>query len=300
MNIDVTQENINFFQCFSSKSKLHIIELLSKQARNIGDLATILGVSSAIITRHINEMERVGIVRSNLEPGIRGQQKLCSLAINEANLNFMTTQDNGHQPTVLSIPIGQFSNFYIEPTCGLASTQQYIGMVDDPRYFNNPDATKAGIIWFQSGYVEYTLPSYLFDHANTIKSLTISLEICSEYPRYKNDHPSDILFSLNSCPLGYWTSPGSFGGKKGLYTPAWFTCGTEYGLLKRLMVNHEGTFIDGKLISPVTIDTLKLSNKTNQILRISSPKEVEHPGGVTLFGKGFGNHDQDIIVTVSY
>jgi len=245
-------------------------------------------------------MENAGIVRSSLESGKRGQQKICSLAVNEVVLNFAKVQDEALKSTVLSIPIGQFSGFSVEPTCGLASTEQYIGMVDDPRYFSNPDASKAGIIWYQSGYVEYTLPSYLFEHVDRIKSVNISLEICSEYPRYKNDHPSDIVFSLNSQPLGFWTSPGSFGGKKGIYTPAWFTCGTEYGLLKRLMINNEGTFIDGKRISDVTLQALNLSNRTNQVLRIESPKDVEHPGGVTLFGRGFGNHDQDIVVTVVY
>jgi len=300
MRINVSQDNIDFFHCFSSKNKLHIIELLREKPRNIGELANIINVSSTIITRHINEMEKSGIVKSTLESGKRGKQKICSLNIKEVILNFGETQENVRHSTVLNIPVGQFSSFYIEPTCGLASTEKYIGMVDDPRYFNDPEATKAGMIWFGSGYIEYTLPSYLFDHANQIESITISLEICSEYPRYKNDHPSDIVFSLNSCKLGYWTSPGSFGGKKGLYTPEWFTCGTEYGLLKTLMVNHKGTFIDGMQISSVTLSDLNISNQTNQILRIESPKDVKHPGGITLFGKGFGNHNQDIIVTVNY
>lgn len=300
MNIDVTPDKIDFFQCFSSKNKLLILQLLSQQARNIGDLAKILGVSSTIVTRHIHDMESAGIVKSTLESGKRGQQKICSLAVDEAVLNFGSPKINTQQSTVMTLPVGQFSNFHIEPTCGLASTEKYIGMVDDPRYFSDPEASKAGIVWFESGYIEYTLPSYLFDYSDKIKSLTIALELCSEYPHFKNDHLSDIHFSLNSKALGYWTSPGSFGGKKGIHTPQWFTCGTEYGLLKRLMINREGTFIDGKQISSITLESLNLNNNKDQVLRIASPENAEHPGGVTIFGKGFGNHNQDIQVTVIY
>ncbi len=299
MNIDVTMENLDFFQCFSSKSKIKIIELLGIGPQNIGDLAKNLDVSSTIVTRHISEMENAGIVISEMISGKRGQQKVCSLAVNKVVLNFIQ-QEKELKTTSMNIPIGQFSSFQVEPTCGLASTEKYIGIVDDPRYFESPEAITAGILWFKSGYIEYTIPSYIFDHAERIKSLVISFEICSEYPHYNNEFPSDILFTMNSTELGYWTSPGSFGGKKGLYTPEWFTCGTEFGLLKRLMINREGTFIDGERISDINISELGLGNNKNQVLRISSPKDVAHPGGVTIFGKGFGNHAQDISITVNY
>lgn len=300
MKIDVHSRNIDFFKCFSSETKLGILELLSQAPRNISDLAQALQVSTTMITRNISSLEKAGIVTSELEPGKRGQQKICSLAHKEISLNFDTTEVTANQTTTLNIPLGQYSNYQVEPTCGLASKEKYIGMVDDPRYFSNPEKNNASILWFQAGFIEYTLPSYLFDKASDISSLTIALEIGSEFPGFNNEYPSDIMFHLNNQALGTWTSPGNFGDKKGFYTPEWFTCGTEYGLLKNIMINHKGAYIDGHRISDITLDDLALGSTNNQVLRISSPKNVAHPGGVTLFGKGFGNYDQDIIVKVSH
>jgi predicted transcriptional regulator len=62
------------------------------------------------------------------------------------------------------------------------------------------------------------------------------------------------------------------------------------------MINSAGTFIDGNTkISDITIADLNLHYQSRIDLRIASPEDAQNPGGVTLFGKGFGNYDQDII-----
>ena len=299
MNINVTTENLSFFQCFSSEKKIRVLEYLADSPRNIGELADLLQVSSTIVTRHINDMEKAGLVTASQVPGKRGQQKLCSLTHDKISLTFAQEKASPNQRS-LSIPVGQFSAHKVEPTCGMASISSYIGIIDDPRYFSSPARDKAEILWFQSGYVTYTLPGYLFDYPQTITELRISLEICSEYPGYKNDFPSDIHFYMNDHFLGYWTSPGNFGDKKGMCTPSWFTCGTEYGLLKNIIINQTGTYIDGMKLSDVTLKQLGLDSQTNQSFRIASPHNTDHPGGVTIFGKAFGNYDQDIKVSVIY
>lgn len=299
MNIQVTRDNLHFFQCFSSEKKIRIIELLSNRPLSIGELAGALGVSSTIITRHINDMEAAGIVISEMVPGKRGQQKKCSLALKQATLNFMKDKEPAADRTTLSIPVGQFTSHKVMPTCGMASKKSYIGMIDDPRYFSSPARDKAQILWFQSGHITYTLPGYLFERPDTITELCISLELCSEYPGFNNNFPSDIYFYLNDLSLGFWTSPGNFGDRKGAVTPAWFTCGTEYGLLKHIIVNTSGTYIDGTRVSDITLEDLHLHSQVNQNLRITSPQSAEHPGGVTIFGKAFGNYDQDIKVTIT-
>ena len=72
------------------------------------------------------------------------------------------------------------------------------------------------------------------------------------------DWPSDIHFSINDVPLGYWTSPG-FRLKRGIYTPQWWYTGlNQYGLLKPLTVNAQGAFIDGQRIGEATLDRLNI------------------------------------------
>src|SRR5690606_1909033 len=106
-----------------------------------------------------------------------------------------------------------------------------IGMIDDPRYFSDPDHIHAKHLWFASGYVEYRIPNYTVT-TQTITGVTISLEICSEAPGFNENWPSDITFSLNDVALGTWTCPGDFGKKRGAYTPDWWVNMTQYGLLK--------------------------------------------------------------------
>ncbi len=158
----------------------------------------------------------------------------------------------------------------------------------------------ANLLWFGQGFVEYTIPSYIFSQNSTMESIIISLELCSEFPDYKLDYPSDIYFYLGDVSLGFWTSPGDFGGKKGIYTPSWWTGGTEYGLLKTICINQTGTFVDGNKMSDVTLDSLYINPKHNLTLRIAVPDDAANIGGITLFGKGFGNYDQDINVQVNY
>lgn len=300
MNIKVTTENLGFFQCFSSEKKLRIIELLNDGPKNIGELANLLGVSSTIVTRHIRALEEAGVVQFNLSPGKRGLQKICSLAVKEVLLSFNSREESRNNQHTIELNIGDYAAYDVEPTCGLASEDNYIGLIDDARYFSNPKRRMSKLIWFQSGYIEYHIPSYEFDRNKNMKSINFSLELGSEYPGYKDEYPSDIYFHINDVLMGFWTSPGNFGSKKGLYTPEWFTCGTQFGLLKNLTIKTDGTYIDGNKISEVNINDIGINNKDNLSFKISSPKTANHPGGVTIFGKGFGNYDQEIIITLTY
>ena len=97
--------------------------------------------------------------------------------------------------------------------------------------------------------------------------------------------------------VGTWTSPGDYGDKRGVYTPSWWKLkGSQYGKLKTWRIGTSGTFIDGVRISDVTIDDLDLANITRSVCVSASIPMPRHPGGVNIFGRGFGNYDQDIVM----
>lgn len=299
MQVNVTTDNLKFFQCFSSQTRLKIIELIQKEPKNIGELATTLDLSSTIIARHVSMLESAGVVNCENVPGKRGLQRKCSLNLSTVTLDFLKPQNRNQRIESISIPIGHYSNYEVWPTCGLSSTKGLIGMLDDQRYFSNPEKINAGIIWLGSGWLEYTIPSYIFSYGK-VHSLEISMEISSEYPGYKDIYPSDILFVLNNIELGYYTAPGNYGSVKGKYTPKWFNFGSEYGLLKTLRITTKGTYLDGDLLSTITLKDLAIDYQKDMTLRIASPSNVEHPGGLTIFGQGFGNYDQNLEVRVLY
>ncbi|WP_139992024.1 ArsR/SmtB family transcription factor [Paenibacillus paridis] len=299
MNIEVNSRNLKFLECFASETRIKMIELLNHKPMNIKDLAEALGISSAIVTKHIQKLEEAAIVTTESVPSTRGRQKICHLTLDSATLQFRVKEKPDQNRYAVSIPIGQYSNYEVKPTCGLASSTKIIGMVDDPRYFSDPEHVKASHLWFGSGFIEYRIPNYLVGK-QTVRSLSISLEICSEAPHYNENWPSDLSFYINDRCLGTWTCPGDFGAVRGVYTPEWWDLGTQHGLLKQITVDSEGAFIDGIRMSDTAVNDLNLSIGEDIRFRISAPETAAHSGGLSMFGKQFGNYDQDIQVYVAY
>jgi len=289
----VSQSNAAFFQALGSATRLRIVELLSLRPTNITDLARALGISPAITTRHVQQLERAGIVRSQSVAGGRGTQKLCSLAMRHLSLAF-GVEAPAHEGYTCSIPVGQYAAYAVRPTCGLASPSGIIGAVDDPRYFADPQHVHASLVWWGSGWLEYRIPNYLLARQRAVE-LRVSLEICSEAPGWNERWPSDIGFSVNGTDLGTWTSPGDFGAERGLLNPAWWPAhNTQHGLLKTVSVTRAGSFVDGIRMSAVAIEALGIRYGGGILFRVSCPEGAAHRGGVSLFGRNFGNYGMDI------
>ena len=54
--------------------------------------------------------------------------------------------------------------------------------------------------------------------------------------------------------------------------------------------------MDGVKLSSVSLDELELERHHSVRLRIGIDEGATHPGGVNVFGRGFGNYDQDIVM----
>ena len=63
------------------------------------------------------------------------------------------------------------------------------------------------------------------------------------------------------------------------------------------MINKKGTFIDGLQISDVTIRDFNLDYRSSMKLRMAVNDNAEHVGGLTIFGKSFGNYGQSALIT---
>ena len=70
--------------------------------------------------------------------------------------------------------------------------------------------------------------------------------------------------------------------------------------MKMLVINHKGTFIDGLQISDKTINEFHLNSNSTIKLRLAVDDDSENVGGLTIYGKGFGNYGQDIKVSIHY
>ncbi len=300
LHIKSLDEGLELFKALGSDVRIEIIKILiNESGMNMNELASRLKITNGALTSHIRKLEECGIVTVSAETSGHGNQKVCSVNLDKILIDI---QEEIREENVYTadIKVGHFTNFDVLPTCGLASSQKLIGEVDDARYFSHPERYEADILWFTKGYVEYAIPNFI-PFNQKIDEICITAELSSEAPGVNNYWPSDIYFSLNDTFIGYWTSPGDFGDVKGIFTPDWwFPNWNQYGMLKMLIINHKGTFIDGKKISDVTIDKMELTSKSTLKFKLEVPDDAEHVGGLTIFGKGFGNYNQDINVKIAY
>ena len=197
----------------------------------------------------------------------------------------------------VEMPLGLYTSCEVSAPCGLCSADGIIGLLDVPATFLDPERMKTGLMWFTRGYVEYQFPNNARLAQHRITSLEVSLELSSEVPGTSADWPSDITLTINGKDVGTWMSPGDFGDKRGVYTPDWWKLkGSQYGKLKSFRVNGTGTFVDGVKISPVSLKDLDLDSHHSVRVRIGVRDGAEHPGGINIFGRGFGNYAQDIVL----
>jgi predicted transcriptional regulator len=299
MKIDASEKWLAVYEALASEVRLRIIQLLSEKAMNIKELAAALHLSSAILSMHVKKLEKSGIIETAMGRSNGGTQKLCKLVVEKLEITFPAAVKAMRKNHEIAIPVGHYTDFEVQPTCGLATLEHLIGYYDDPRYFLDPERVNARVLWFGEGFVEYKIPNHLLN-SETPKELEITLELGSEAEGSNENWPSDISFCLNGRTLGQWTSPGDYGNRRGKYTPQWWELGVnQFGLLKMIRINEQGTYIDGQLMSNQTIQDFNIETK-QWTFRMSVLPEAVHKGGLTLYGKGFGNYDQDILFRLYY
>lgn len=300
IHITSLDDGLETFKALGSDTRIQILNILLKNEQmSMNQLATELNISNGALTGHIKKLEECGLINISNESAGHGNQKMCSVTQDRIIVDIKKPIDYKNVFET-EIKVGQFSRHQVWPTCGIATSESVIGEFDDIRYFNHPDRFTANILWFTKGYVEYTIPN-LIPSNQRITQLSISAELSSEAPGIDNNWPSDISFYINDTKIGMWTSPGDFGDVHGMFTPQWWPQNwNQYGLLKLLVINDYGTYIDGLKISDVSTLSLHLDYNSDIRLRLAVENDSEHVGGITLYGKSFGNYDQDIRVAINY
>lgn len=300
LHITSLDDGLDIFKALGSDVRIDIIKLLlENKEMNMNEIAAHLKITNGALTSHIKKLESCGIITVTSDSAGHGNQKICSTHLDKILIDLDTSADTQNVYNA-SLQIGHYCNYSVYPTCGLATASHLIGEVDDPRYFAHPDRYNADILWFSKGFVEYEIPNFI-PNSQKITQILLSAELSSEAPGINNVWPSDISFYLNDVNIGNWTSPGDFGDVHGIFTPDWwYPNWNQYGLLKLIVINKHGTFIDGLKISNATISDFNLDYRSSMKFRMAVNDDAEHIGGLTIFGKSFGNYGQDINVSISY
>ena len=295
-----SEKSLALLKALSSETRLAILEYLRDRPVNVNEIAVALQIAPSSATTHIQILEKAELIRTEIIPATHGLQKLCARTYDSIHIRLEDNDVNEHTSFSVHMPIGQFYDFDVHPTCGLATETGLIGLLDTPATFYEPTHVFAQLLWFRYGFISYRFPNHLPSGAQPTR-LDLSAEMCSEAPLHHLDWPSDITMWVNSVEIGTWTSPADFGGERGLLTPQWWeTKDSQYGLLKRWSVAQDGSYVDGKMISPVRIQDLRLDEKPFIEVRIGVKLDAQNVGGMNIFGEKFGNYPQPIVLKVDF
>jgi len=286
----------------ASELRIRILELVHAGPRNVNDISRALNLPQSTIATNIMILEKAGLIRTETSKGRKGTQKMCFPVFREIVIRFQDgRQVDADDSIQVEMPVGLYTQFHVSAPCGLCTKESIIGYLDVPDSFLDPARMKAGLIWFEKGYLEYKFPNNSLYKDKPLKGIEISAELSSEVPGTNKEWLSDITLWANQVEVGTWTSPGDYGDRRGKYTPEWWKLeGSQYGLLKHWRITPAGTYVDGVRISEVTLDDIDISSHRSITIGMGIKETADHVGGMNIFGRGFGNYDQDIILRLTF
>lgn len=293
------ESDFTILKSAASEVRVQVLKLLHKAGGlNVNEIAERLGQPQSSVSSHVQSLETAGLIRTETIKARKGSQKICYAVYDELVISFhQGAEQTANDVIDVAMPLGLYTHSDVMGPCGICSPEGIIGLLDVPTTFLEPDRMKASLLWFTSGFVEYQFPNNALLRNLPLDRIEFAMEVSSEVPGTHTDWPSDISISINGIEIGDWTSPGDFGDKRGVYTPQWWKmAGSQYGLLKTWQVNGTGSYVDGVQISGVTLADLGVESHRSVRLRIGVKPDARNPGGINIFGRGFGNYDQDLIM----
>ena len=292
-------ENRDAINALAAPVRLAILQLLRQTGpMNVNMISAALKLPQSTIATNIKVLEAARLIHTEAAKARKGQQKICSVPFDGMLIRLDGAAPKQRDDLVeVAMPIGLYTGCEVSAPCGLCSTEGIIGLLDVPDFFLDPGRMRASLAWFGRGFVEYKFPNNARLLEKSVEALEFSMEMSSEVPGTNVNWPSDISIWVNGVKVGTWTSPGDFGDKRGTYTPRWWKlAGSQYGRLVTWRISERGSFVDKAQVSKVDIGRLELGKHHSIRLRIGIDDGAKHPGGVNIFGKGFGNYDQDILM----
>jgi predicted transcriptional regulator len=285
-------------RALDSEVRRKILDLLVQRPLNVNQIAEALDIPQSTCTVNTQILEKAKLLHIEKVAASRGAQKVCSVRWEEIVLPLKDiTAPDDDRMVVVDMPIGLYTDHKATAPCGMVNDTAVVGFFDQTETFLNPKRATAGLIWMTRGFLEYRFPKATAVTPERIAALSVTFEVCSEFPGYNNTWPSDITVWFNGLEVGTWTSPGDMGGNYGRLTPRWWDLlNSQYGSLKTWKVTGDGAFIDGVRTGNLTLGDLDLDSCDYYSVKIGVKDDAEFVGGFNLFGRTFGNYEQDIVL----
>ena len=300
MNLDDSQKLANISKALSSETRIEILRYLRYKDMNVNEIAELLNIPASSSASHVKVLEEAGMIKTSLQPGIRGSMKLCHIVLDHIYVEMNTTKNLEQEEEIIRMPIGSYVDYKIKPTCGMASGKGPIGTEDDPRCFYLPERMDAQLIWLGNGYLEYRFPTNAITD-RIVHRLELSMELCSEDHEYNLDYPSDITLWVNGLEAGTWHCRSDYGGRRGKLNPDWWPDkNTQYGILKTWSLTEQGCFLDNDMVKDSRLSDFLLYDRDYISIKVGNREDACYRGGFNLFGEAFGDYAQNIVMKLIF
>jgi predicted transcriptional regulator len=112
METTISNDWLPVYKALASPVRLQIIQLLAKKAQSISALATQLGISETITAKHLNQLDKTGIISFSRQ----GHFKIAKLNVDQINIKFPNTIYPSYNAYTVKIPVGHYTNFSVAPS----------------------------------------------------------------------------------------------------------------------------------------------------------------------------------------
>ena len=142
INLEEEKELMALGKALSSEIRLKILGLLQEGPLCVNEIAEFLNIPASSAALHVRVLEEAELIRTELKPGIRGSMKLCIRQETSVVLD-LQKKSKEQREEVISMPVGNYVDYKITPTCGMVNEEEYIDGEDEPRCFYDPRRTTA-------------------------------------------------------------------------------------------------------------------------------------------------------------
>ena len=150
LSIENRENLLLIAKALSSEIRINILRILKNYSMSISELAEALSQPVSSTALNVRILENAALVSTEIIYTQKGRTRLCRRTYD--NLEISTVADDlggdGHPHEIVKkIKVSSFSAYEdITAPCGMVSTANYIGPVDDTDIFFSPDRIKAQLI----------------------------------------------------------------------------------------------------------------------------------------------------------
>ena len=286
-------------KALNNRARYNILRHLSQGPMNISELARAINISQPTVTTYINQLEKAGLVFCRLQKSSTGYNKICQTAYTGFSLLWQANPMEAVEAEyIIEMPVGHYSAIDCTAPSFLATQADIIASSEDFSRFFHPIRMQAELLAIGQGNIHYLFP-YNISDTQKILYLELSAEINIAF-----NHPdsfTEIAVAINNRRFALHRLLPGRTEQSQKHQLDWYPKDlTTTGQLYVWRVEAERSTLNAKPAGNIGLADLNLQ----PVQPIEVSFEVQSPdqsvGGMIIFGKSFGQYDQDIRLTIVY